>query len=131
MRDNYGSTCLCKTDRNRIEKLLDNQEIIDHQELLDNQDYMDSKTNLKQKNSKGVACLVLGIIGQFVWLIPLFGFPIGFIGLTISIKGLIDNESKVLPLIGLILSSLCVVITSIMFILLILVYARNHPNSPF
>ena len=131
MREDYGSTCLCKNDKNRIDKLLDNQDLLDNQELLDNQDYMDSKVNLKRKNSKGIACLVLGIIGQFACLIPLFGFPIGFIGLTISIKGLIDNESKVFPLIGLILSSLCVVITSIMFLLLILIYARNHPNSPF
>ena len=113
MRDDYGSTCLCKTDRNRIDKIMDSQEL------------MDSREVEKARNNKGVSCLVLGIIEQIVCLFPFFGFVVGIIGLMVSIKGLINNDSKVLPLIGLILSAAGVATSIFIFIITIMMKRAN------
>ena len=42
------------------------------------------KSNIKQiKRDTSVSCLIIGIIGQFLWLFPLFGMIIGILGFVL------------------------------------------------
>jgi hypothetical protein len=72
---------------------------------------MDSKLN-----GKATASLVLGVIGMFAWLIPLFGLPVNIVGLVFGVKGRGSEKPKfatagiVLTIIGLVA---CVINASI------------------
>lgn len=50
MREDYGSTCLCKNDKNRIDKINDNHNI----------EYEKNSSYYKRKS--GLSCLILGIV---------------------------------------------------------------------
>ena len=63
-----------------------------------------------KNNGKATAGMVLGIIGLFAAIIPLFGFPINIVGLIMGILGL-KSENKKKAKIGVILSSIGIVLT--------------------
>ena len=92
MREDYGSTCLCKNDKNRIDKINDNHNIV----------YEKSGSYYKRKS--GLSCLILGIVSQLLWFFPIIGLLISIIGLITSIYGLIHNERNSKLVVGLILN---------------------------
>lgn len=58
-----------------------------------------------QEQGKPVLSLVLGILGLFAWIIPLFGLPITITGLVYGIKAL-KGLKRGMALAGVILCSL-------------------------
>lgn len=71
-----------------------------------------SSLNAPKKAGLGVATLVLGIIGLLAWIIPIIGLPIGILALVFGIIG-IKNSYKGMSIAGLVLGSICLVLTII------------------
>ena len=57
-----------------------------------------------------IASLILGIIGLLAWTIPLFGFPVTFIGLILGLLGQ-KRKKRGIARAGMILSIICLAAT--------------------
>ena len=66
----------------------------------------DKDIQSKESNGKSVASFVLGIIGMMAWCLPILGFPVGVVGLTLGIHEK-NSSSKMMTLAGIILNILC------------------------
>ena len=63
-----------------------------------------------QNEGKAVASLVLGVVGLFAWIIPLFGFPVTIVGLVLGIKGM-KSSSRQMAIAGVVLNIIFLVVT--------------------
>ena len=86
------------------------------------------KSNIKQiKRDTSVSCLIIGIIGQFLWLFPLFGMIIGILGFVLSINGIKTNFRKGMSVTGLVLSIVCINL-SIINLMVEIIIAQSQCN---
>jgi hypothetical protein len=60
----------------------------------------------------GIASLVLGIVGLLAWLLPLAGFPITIVGLTLGLRAKKSGKSS-LATAGIVLNIIGLVATAI------------------
>ncbi|MDR1450809.1 MAG: DUF4190 domain-containing protein [Helicobacteraceae bacterium] len=60
-----------------------------------------------------VASLVLGIVGLFAWVIPLFGFPITITGLVMGVKARKSSEERGMATAGFVLCIIGLTLTLI------------------
>ena len=65
----------------------------------------------KSVDSKATTSMVLGIIGLFVWIFPLFGFPVNIIGLVFGIQAQ-KGSKKGMAIAGLVMSAIGLVLTA-------------------
>jgi hypothetical protein len=67
-----------------------------------------------QKDNKGlaIAALVLGILNLCSWFFPLCGFPMGIGGVICGVLGL-KSSSRVMAIVGIVLSAICLVLSLI------------------
>lgn len=73
---------------------------------------------VKPKSERtAVAALVLGIVSLFAWFIPLIGFPVSVSGIIVSILAIRRKQNKSMYLVGIIGSSIGLVLTIINAIL--------------
>ena len=80
------------------------------------------KQNVKlEQNDESVACLVIGLISLFAWLVPVAGFIIGNIGIALSVKGMGKNKSKAKTVICFIFSILTIFLSYLLTIAVIVV----------
>lgn len=77
-----------------------------------------AKGELKPGSGKGIASLVLGLIGMFAWIIPVIGLPVTITGLVLGAKGL-AHEGKGMATSGMILSIIGLILTIIYVALLV------------
>lgn len=68
------------------------------------------------RDNKAIAGFVLGLVSIIAWFIPLFGYPVTIIGISMSSIGLKSNK-KTFAIIGLILSIVFLIVTLINSIL--------------
>ena len=61
-------------------------------------------------NGQAVAALVLGLVGLFAWLLPLFGFPVTIVGIVMGATSL-KSQRHGMALAGLILSCVFLLLT--------------------
>src|SRR5262249_34675406 len=60
---------------------------------------------------QAVAGLVLGIIGLIAWYLPLFGTPIGIIGVVMSVMGRRSASRRTMATVGLVLCIISLVLS--------------------
>lgn len=79
------------------------------------------------KRDTSIACLIIGIAGQILWLFPLIGVITGILGLVLSINGLKSNFKKGMSIAGLVLSIVCIFLSLLNFIVEIVI-AQSQCN---
>lgn len=76
-------------------------------------------SNLKyaQDKKKMILASIFGGLGLIAWYIPLFGYPIGVLGIVFGSKAIKTKSFKAIGIIALILGILCIVASAINSIL--------------
>lgn len=64
----------------------------------------------KVGGSKSIASFVLGLVGLIAWIIPLFGYPVTIVGLSLGCVAR-KNEKNGFSLAGIILSIITLILT--------------------
>lgn len=80
----------------------------------------------KEVGGKSIASFVLGLIGIIAWLLPLFGYPVTIVGLSLGCIAR-KKEKNGFSLAGIILSTITLILTLINSIMgVIMVYSLNR-----
>lgn len=88
------------------------------------------KSNIKPSGrDSSIACLVIGIAGQFLWFFPFIGIVIGLLGIVLSLNGIKTNYRKGMSISGLVLSIVCANLSIIYLIIEILIARTKCTNN--
>lgn len=81
---------------------------------------------IKKVGGKSIASFVLGLVGIIAWLIPLFGYPVTIVGLSLGCIAR-KEEKNTYSLVGIILCIITLVLTLINSIMgVIMVYSLYY-----
>ena len=96
------------------------EELPRYQTVLENKGLQTRNGVKKSHSGRGVAPLILGIIGLVAWVFPFIGLAIGTFGLISAIKGLKHNDSKITSVFGLIFTCISLTLTSIVIMTILI-----------